>query len=147
MNRIIFLLILVFFVTASFAVSKDEKITFTDVKKQTEEFIGYYNTIKLTPDQQKVKEEALGSIPAPCCKEYTMATCCCPCNLAKSVWGLSNYLITEKNYDAARLKKAVQEWIEFIHPGGYKGDSCSNGRCGQSFANDGCGGMKDQVVY
>lgn len=147
MNRIAFLLILIFFVTSSFAAPKEEKIAFTDVKKQTEEFIGYYNSIKLTPEQEKIKEEALGSIPAPCCKEYTMATCCCPCNLAKSVWGLSNYLIAEQNYDAVRLKKTVQEWIEFIHPAGYQGDSCSSGRCGQSFANDGCGGMKDQVVY
>jgi len=147
MNRIAFLLVLIFCIASSFAAGKDEKIAFTDVRKQTEEFIGYNKSIELTKEQQKIKEEALGSLPAACCKEFPMATCCCPCNFAKSVWGLSNYLIAKKNYDAVQVKKTVETWIEFIHPNGYKGDSCSTGRCGQSFENDGCGGMKDHVVY
>lgn len=147
MNRIAFLLILIFCVSPSFATEKDDKIVFTDVKKQTEEFIGYYESIELTEEQKQIKKEALESMPAPCCKEFPMATCCCPCNLAKAVWGLSNYLIAKKNYDAVQVKKTVEAWIEFTHPNGHKGDSCSTGRCVQSFEHDGCGGMKDQVVY
>ncbi len=56
------------------------------VRTKAEQYIDYWNAIPLTADQQRVKAEALDAIKAPCCSEYTMATCCCPCNLAKSVW-------------------------------------------------------------
>lgn len=130
--------------------TKDSKkeLKFYDVKVQIPEFIGYYNSIKLTPEQEKLKTEVLSKIPAPCCSEYSVATCCCPCNLAKSVWGLSHYAIANLNYDAKKLNDAVLEWIEFTHKNGHAGDSCSKGRCGSSFAEDGCGGMKDtEVVF
>ena len=44
-----------------------DTIRFTDVQKQTRQFMGWYETIKLTPEQDAVKKEALGAIPAPCC--------------------------------------------------------------------------------
>jgi hypothetical protein len=128
--------------------TSEKTLKFTDVQTQTAEFIGYYKSIKLTPEQEKLKTEVLSKIPAPCCSEYSIATCCCPCNLAKSVWGLSNYAITNLNYDAKKLNYAVLEWIEFTHKNGHAGDSCSKGRCGSSFAEDGCGGMKEgEIVY
>ncbi len=119
---------------------------FTDVEKQTKEFIDYNKSIVLTRDQEKIKQEALTSIAAPCCDDFTMATCCCPCNLAKSVWGLSNYLIAKQNYDATRLAQAVKDWIQFTHKHGFAGDACNGGRCAQPFANDGCGGMNENNI-
>ena len=126
----------------------EKDLKFYDIRIQTPEFIGYYNSIKLTPEQEKLKKDVLSAIPAPCCTEYSIATCCCPCNLAKSVWGLSNYAIAKLDYDANKLKKAVNDWISFTHKNGFAGDSCSSGRCGSSFAEDGCGGMKEgEIVY
>jgi hypothetical protein len=122
-------------------------LQFTDVKKQTEEFIGYYKTIQLTSDQEEIKTEALKVMPAACCSQFSQATCCCVCNLSRSVWGLSKYLIAKKNYDALKVRAAVQKWIDFTHPKGYAGDSCPSRRCGLAFHKDGCGGMGEQVVY
>lgn len=128
--------------------SAEKSMVFKNVKAQTQEFIGYYRSIALTAEQLKLKERALGSIPAPCCQEYSAATCCCPCNFAKSVWGLSNYLIAKRNYSEAQLKQTVTEWVKFTHPHGYAGNACQKGRCGVSFAEDGCGGMNEtQLVF
>lgn len=125
-----------------------KNLKFTDVRSQTAEFIGYNTSIKLSPEQEKLKTEVLSKIPAPCCTEYSIATCCCPCNLAKSVWGLSNYAIAKLNYSADKLTAAVNDWIKFTHTNGFAGDSCAKGRCGSSFAADGCGGMKEgEIVY
>lgn len=122
-------------------------IEFTDAKKQTEEFIGYYTSIELTPEQEAIKKEALTAIPAPCCSNNTAYTCCCPCNMAKSYWGLSAYLITEQGADAAAVKGAVNEWIAFINPEGFSGDVCySAGGCMRSFKQNGCGGMRETQV-
>ncbi len=146
-SKAIILLIFVAFLPQVQAARQEDELKFTDVKKQTEEFIGYYTSIQLTGEQEKIKKDALTAIPAPCCKEFTQYTCCCPCNQSKAIWGLSNHLITTKNYDAARLKEAVLKWIDFTHPNGYAGDSCSTGRCMQAVHKDGCGGMGKQVVY
>jgi hypothetical protein len=129
------------------AFAAKQKIEFTDVKKQTEEFIGYYQTIQLTPEQETIKNEALKPLPAACCSKFSQATCCCICNLSKSIWGLSKYLIAKKNYDALAVRETVQKWVEFSHPSGYAGDSCPAQRCGMPFHKDGCGGMGKQVVY
>lgn len=126
--------------------SKDD-VTFNDVQAQTKEFISYYKSIQLTPEQEKVKNEALSTLPAPCCTNFSIATCCCPCNLAKAVWGLSNYLIAKKNYDSPKLKEAVNSWIQFTHPNGFKGDSCHQNRCGTPMAEDGCAGMGQEVIF
>jgi hypothetical protein len=133
--------------SVSFGETKKDEVQFTDVKKQTEEFIGYYHSIKLTPEQEAIKTAALKNMPAACCKEFSQATCCCICNLSKSIWGLSNYLIAEKKYTAEQVNQAAQQWIDFTHPNGYDGKSCSSHRCGQSFAKDGCGGMGDEVTF
>src|SRR3970040_3160998 len=93
--------------------SGESGIKFYDAKLQAKEFIAYYNYIALTPEQEKIKSEALSAIPAPCCSNYSILTCCCPCNLAKSVWGVSNFLIADQNYGAKQGKGAISEWIQF----------------------------------
>ena len=125
----------------------------------TQRFIDYYETITLTPEQEQIKEAALRPRKAPCCDDNPMSTCCCPCNLAKSVWGLSSYLIVEENYDAEQVREAALQWLRFIHsdyyvmrelenrgvdPGRY-GMSyeapCYNGYCELPYVDGGCGGM------
>ena len=61
--------------------------TFEDLKARTTEYSGWSNSSRLTPQQEKTKRQALGAIPAPPCKEYGIATCYCPCNLATVVDG------------------------------------------------------------
>ena len=119
---------------------------FDDVKARTTEFIAWSNTIRLTPEQEKTKRQALGSIPAPCCAEYSIATCCCPCNLAKTVWGLANYAIARLGYDTAQTRALTVEWLQATNPAGYSGDSCHRGGCPKRFSANGCGGMKEDAV-
>jgi hypothetical protein len=116
-------------------------VQFRNVRSDAEQFIDYFSSIQLTPAQERVKAEALDAIPAPCCKEYTMRTCCCPCNLAKSAWGLSNYLVAKKGYAALEVKRAVTDWLAYINPGGFTGDACFKGGCKRAFAKNSCGGM------
>jgi hypothetical protein len=122
-------------------------LEFTDVRAQAREFAGYYQSIQLTPEQEAVKKEALSAIPAPCCSDNSMYTCCCPCNMAKVVWGLSNHLIADKGYDATQVRKTVQEWLAFINPEGFSGDVCYTGRCNLPWAKGGCGGMGAEIVF
>ena len=118
---------------------------FFDAPSQAAEFIGYSRSITLTPAQQKLREKALLAMPAPCCKEFPLATCCCPCNLAKSAWGLTNYLIARKGASAAEVRDAVGGWLAFINPNGFSGDVCNTaGGCARRFAHDGCGGMDER---
>ncbi len=122
-------------------------IRFRDAGSQTAQFIGYTRSITLTPEQQERKNRVLGSIPAPCCKDYSVATCCCPCNLAKSVWGLSNYLIAKKNMTDAELTRSVKGWLRFINAKGFSGDVCySSGGCSRPFTANGCGGMDEKKL-
>ncbi len=116
---------------------------FHDLKAQTETFISYFHGISLTPEEVLIRDEALSSIPAPCCDSYSAATCCCVCNLARSIWGLSNYLIHEEKHSAGEVRGAVIEWLAFTNPKGYSGSACFNGGCGRPFYRDGCGGMQD----
>jgi len=122
-------------------------IKFYDPHLQAKEFIAYYNSIALTPEQEKIKSEALSAISAPCCSNYSILTCCCPCNLAKSVWGLSNFLIADHNYSAKQVKEAVSEWIHFTNKDGYAGNACNRGRCDSPFGEDGCGGMDEKKIF
>ena len=119
-----------------------DPLAFTDVRKQSEQFIDYWNAIPLPPAQEKIKAEALTSIKAPCCSEYSMQTCCCPCNLAKSAWGLSHYLIAKQGYTAPQVKAAVERWLGFVNPKGFTGNACFTGGCNRPFAKNGCGGME-----
>jgi hypothetical protein len=145
-----FALLLIIILISSMDISfsaAGEDLKFTDVKKQTIEFIGYYKSIQLTPEQETIRTEALKVLPASCCKEFSQATCCCVCNLSRSIWGLSKYLIARKNYNATQVRAAAERWIEFTHPNGHDGNSCPAQRCGQSFHKDGCGGMGEQIVF
>jgi hypothetical protein len=108
-------------------------------------FISYNESINLTPAQQKIMDEALSAIPAPCCAKFSIATCCCPCNLAKSSWGLSKYLIAEKQYSAPMVKKTILDWLHSSNPSGFTGDACFTGGCNRPFAKNGCGGMKELI--
>lgn len=119
----------------------DDRLTFRNVRAQSEQFIDYSSSIRLTAAQERIKAEALEAIPAPCCKDYSMKTCCCPCNLAKSAWGLSHYLIAKKGYSAPEIKKAVVGWLAFINPKGFTGNACFQGGCKRPFKENGCAGM------
>jgi hypothetical protein len=125
----------------------------------TQQFIDYYNAARLTSEQKSIMQKALLPLKAPCCDDNSMATCCCPCNLAKSVWGLSSYLIAEQNYDAEQVRESALEWLRFIHNNYYviqelkaRGvdpatyglsheNPCYVGNCELPFREDGCGGM------
>lgn len=115
---------------------------FTDAAAQAAEFIGYSRSLELDPAQRRLRDRALSAIAAPCCAKFSMATCCCPCNLAKSVWGLSNFLIIRRHADAAEVERNARAWIAFINPRGFTGDVCdSAGGCSRRFSAGGCGGM------
>lgn len=118
-----------------------ERLVFGNVRLEAERFIDYYSSIHLTPEQERIKAKALYAIAAPCCKDYTMRTCCCPCNLAKSTWGLSNYLIAKRGYAAEQVTAAVTNWLAYVNPKGFTGDACFKGGCKRPFKNNGCGGM------
>jgi hypothetical protein len=121
-------------------------IEFTDVSKQTREFIGYNTSIKLTPEQELVKRKALSAIKAPCCSDNSAYTCCCPCNMAKSWWGLANHLIVDEGYGEEEVQAGVEGWIDFIGPRGFSGDACYKGGCGRPFHRNGCGGMNENQI-
>lgn len=121
-------------------------IQFHDARQQATEFIAYYNAIQLTEDQERIKEAALTQIPAPCCNDYTIATCCCPCNLAKSAWGLANHLIAERGMGAPAVKEVVADWLTFANDGNLEHDACYKNRCNQPMKDAACGGMDERRV-
>lgn len=119
---------------------------FQDAKAQTAEFVGYSSSIRLTAEQKQMRDRVLGAMQAPCCKKFSMATCCCQCNLAKSVWGLSNSLIV-KGADVKTLQTAVSSWLAFANPGGFAGDACDvPAGCQRAIHKDGCGGMAESSI-
>lgn len=130
----------------SVPVQMTPELVFTDARTQAKEFIGYYHSISLTAEQQQTKTEALEAIPAPCCDQSSIATCCCPCNLAKATWGLAHFLIARSGYDAARTRAVAERWLRFTNESGYAGDACYQGRCSLPFHDDGCGGMDEGRV-
>jgi len=138
--------------------------------ENTQQFIDWYNSIELSAEEQAIRDVALSSQVAPCCDEYPMSTCCCECNLARSVWGLSAYLITEKDYGVNRVQEATSQWLNFIRPDYYVGraleeegidperwgftteSSCFAGHCNRPFYTEtssshlgGCGGMEEFI--
>ena len=121
-------------------------VTFTDARRQAAEFISYDRSISLTPVQKEIMDQALSSIPAPCCDQFSIATCCCPCNLAKSTWGLSKFLIAKQQATATQVRAAAAEWLQFTNPGGYTGDACFTKGCNRPFEANGCGGMDDRHI-
>jgi hypothetical protein len=124
--------------------SRKQPVRFSDAQSQAEEFIGYTRSIQLTARQRETWEAALGSMASPCCKDFRLSTCCCPCNLAKSAWGLANFLIARRGANAAEVQNGVNGWLAFVNPSGFSGDVCvSSGGCGRKFAENGCGGMDE----
>lgn len=121
-------------------------LSFTDARRQAAEFISYHRSIVLTPEQQEIMKTGLSRIPAPCCAAYSIATCCCPCNLAKSTWGLSKFLIARRGTSASEVQAAASEWLRFINPRGYTGDACFRGGCERPFSQNGCGGMNERHI-
>jgi len=132
--------------TAAPAPAVRSGVVFSGARDETERFIAYYQSIRLTPEQERVKVEALASIPAPCCSNNPLATCCCPCNMAKAAWGLSAWLITEKGYGVAQVQQAARDWLAAANPGGFSGDSCYSGGCTRPIRENGCGGMDQGKV-
>ncbi len=118
-----------------------EEIVFKDVKQQTSQFMEWYATIKLTPQQESIKKTALTALPAPCCSDNSAYTCCCECNVSRTIWGLSHYLIAKQGANAAQVTAKVKEWIAFVNPSGFEGKACYSGGCARPFAKGGCGGM------
>jgi len=138
--------------------------------ENTQQFIDWYNSIELSAEEQATRDVALGSLVAPCCDEYPMSTCCCECNLARSVWGLSAYLIAEQGYGVDPVQEAASQWLHFIRPDYYVGraleeegvdpkqwgftteSSCFSGHCDRPFYTEtssghlgGCGGMNELI--
>jgi hypothetical protein len=123
-----------------------ETLTFEGSRAEAERFMAYHRSIHLTPEQEAVKRKALEAIPAPCCSNFSAATCCCECNLTRTIWGLSNFLIAEKGFGAGQVREAVNAWIQAVNPSGFTGDACYKGSCGRSFKEGGCGGMREEEL-
>lgn len=121
-------------------------ITHASVHERATEYVSYNNSLTLTADQKRVMDEALSEIPAPCCSEFSIATCCCPCNLAKSVWGLTKFLITHEHAGVLEITAAVKDWMRLMNPGGFTGDACTKGHCNRPFDKNGCGGMNENDI-
>ena len=123
------------------------EISFHDVESQARQFMKWYADIKLTASQESVKRAALEPIPAPCCSDNSAYTCCCPCNISRTIWGLSQYMIAKQNATAPAVRAKVKEWIAFIGPNGFSGSACYTGGCPRPFSQGGCGGMSpDKLI-
>lgn len=123
------------------------KIVFRDAKAQAEEFIGYYHSITLTPEQEAIKKAALQPMPAACCRDSSAYTCCCPCNLSKTIWGLSNLAISEYSANAKDVRQIAQSWLAYVNPStAFSGDSCYTGGCGNPAHRGGCAGMTESKL-
>lgn len=128
------------------AACSNDPVAFTDVQADTARFMAWEQEIQLSPKQEAVKRAALEALPAACCGDNSAYTCCCPCNLSRSVWGLSQYLVAKQNYSAGQVKEKVAAWIEYVNPKGFSGDSCYRGGCPRPFSENGCGGMNPNHV-
>ncbi|MBI2214789.1 MAG: hypothetical protein HYU52_14175 [Acidobacteria bacterium] len=120
------------------------EIAFDDVERQSKELIGYYNTIQLTAEQEAIKLRALEGRPAACCKNSNAYTCCCKCNLSKTVWGLANYAIAERHASESGVNALVDAWLAAVNPSGYEGETCYQGGCALPGNQKGCGGMTEE---
>lgn len=62
----IFLLALPALTRRAAAAAAPGDIEFVDAAAQAREYIGYYHSIPLTPEQEKTNDAALGTLRAPC---------------------------------------------------------------------------------
>ncbi len=133
------------------------------VLENTRQFIDWYYTITLSPEETEVIQEALLLLPAPCCNDNPMTTCCCECNLARSVWGLSAYLIHDKGFGEEEVQAAALRWLQFARGDYYiaraleeRGisplqyglttfGSCYRDMCELPLTKGGCAGMNELV--
>jgi len=121
---------------------------FTGDRAETERLLAFDDAITLTPEQEAVRVAALTPLAAPCCKQFSAATCCCKCNMARARAGLAKHLIAVEGADEERVRNTVTAWHQAINPGGWSGDSCFTGGCGRAFHSNGCGGMtRGQLVF
>ena len=115
---------------------------FKGTTEEIKRFMQMNREITLTSSQEAVRVEALSQLPAPCCSESSAATCCCECNLSRTIWGLSKSLIVA-GAGATEVREAARAWIKALNPAGYDGDACMKGRCEKSLKGDACGGMDE----
>ena len=113
---------------------------FTGERAEAERFIAWERDIRLSAEQEEVRVAALTPLPAPCCKEFSAATCCCRCNMAIATWGLAKHMIVE-GASAEEVRGAVAAYHLAINPEGFSGDVCATGGCNRAFRHNGCGGM------
>ena len=118
------------------------KSVFTGTAEEVQRFMDMERNIDLTPDEERIRVAALSQIPAPCCKEFGADTCCCPCNLAKAIWGLSKSQI-RNGASTDEVRDSVLAWLQVLNPAGYAGDACDKGRCDKPIKGDACGGMNE----
>ncbi len=111
-----------------------------------EQLIAFDAHILLSQEEEDIRRAALTAIPAPCCKDNTAYTCCCPCNLARAWWGLSKLLITEHGQNAAEVQANVERWIADLRPEGFPGNSCYTGMCTTAAKDGGCSGMSPNHI-
>lgn len=117
-------------------------------EEEVRTLMAFYSSIQLTPEQEQVREAALRDMPAPCCNNFSAATCCCECNLSRSLWGLAKHLIADRGADAKLVRSAVEAWVSALNPAGYEGRTCMTGKCSLPFKAGGCGGMaEDHLIY
>ncbi len=122
------------------------EFAFTTAEQDAKRFMAWDQSIELTEAQEQVMKDALEPMPAPCCSDNSAYTCCCPCNLAKSWWGLSKHLIAEYGAGVEEVRTTVQEWFSRLSPDGFSGDVCGTGGCNRALRNNGCGGMSATKV-
>lgn len=118
-----------------------EEFAFTGSREEVERLMGHYEAIELSPEEESVRTAALAPLPAPCCSEFSAATCCCECNLSRATWGLAKHLIATLGYGPEAVREAVQRFHAAVNPSGFPGDTCSTGGCSRPMAASGCGGM------
>ena len=106
-----------------------------------QDFIRYDLATTLSNKEEAIRKEALLPLPAPCCSDNSAYTCCCPCNLSRSIWGLSKMLIAEHGAGAEEVRAEVKAWLKSVAPDGHSGDGCYTGSCNRAIGKNGCAGM------
>lgn len=114
-----------------------------ELRQRTVELIGYATSVRLTPEQEKVKADALSAIPAPCGNRSSLAVRCCGCNLFRNITGLAKHMIAEERADGAARAPGGARLDRPHQPAGYSGAACDSKRCERPFHEDGCGGMNE----
>ncbi|BAU24073.1 hypothetical protein THC_1713 [Caldimicrobium thiodismutans] len=72
--KCLFLILTLLITTKGFTLDKPLP-EFKDVKLETQKYIDYFYSLKLSPTEQKTLEQALKPIPAPCCADNSALTC------------------------------------------------------------------------